>query len=47
MFLIEFTSIGLYSGEETDSAAITDKQAKINYLEKIFTLVGICKVITQ
>jgi TRAF3-interacting protein 1 len=33
---------GLYSGDELDSAAITDKQAKIAYLEKIFNLVGIC-----
>ena len=32
---------GLYSGEELDSAAITEKQAKINYLEKIFATVGI------
>lgn len=35
---------GLYSGEELDSAAITDKQAKLNYLDKIFRLVGICQV---
>lgn len=35
---------GLYSGEELDSASITDKNAKIVYLEKIFTLVGICMV---
>eukprot|EP01039_Chlorochromonas_danica_P014220 gene14220-16572_t len=34
---------GLYSSEELDSAAITDKDAKIAYLEKIFLLVGICK----
>lgn len=33
---------GLYEGAELDSAGITDKQAKINYLEKMFTLVGIC-----
>jgi hypothetical protein len=32
-------------GEERDSAAITDRQAKVNYLEKIFNLVGICQVI--
>jgi TRAF3-interacting protein 1 len=36
--------IGLYSGDELNSAAITEKQAKIDYLEKIFNLVGICKV---
>lgn len=35
---------GLYAGEELDSAAITDRQAKVNYLEKIFNLVGICQV---
>ncbi len=35
---------GLYSGAELDSAAITDKEAKVAYLTKIFTLVGICKV---
>lgn len=35
---------GLFSEGELDSNAITDKQAKINYLEKIFNLVGICKV---
>lgn len=33
---------GLYSAEELDSAAITDRAAKMNYLDKIFTLVGIC-----
>jgi hypothetical protein len=35
---------GLYSGVELDSAAITEKQAKLDYLNKIFSLVGICKV---
>ena len=35
---------GLYSDGELDSAAITDKNAKVAYLEKIFNLVGICKV---
>ena len=35
---------GLYDESELDSAAITERQAKINYLEKIFNLVGICKV---
>lgn len=34
---------GLYSGAELDSAGITDKQAKIDYLDKIFTFIGICK----
>ncbi len=34
---------GLYSGPELDSAGIQDKQAKLDYLEKIFKLVGICK----
>eukprot|EP01035_Chromulina_nebulosa_P010088 gene10088-13585_t len=34
---------GLYSDSELDSAAITEKQAKLNYLDKIFRLVGICK----
>lgn len=34
---------GLYSGPELDSAGITDKNAKIDYLEKIFNFVGICK----
>lgn len=36
---------GLYSGEELDTAALTEKHSKLAYLEKIFTLVGICKVI--
>jgi TRAF3-interacting protein 1 len=35
---------GLYSPEELDSAGITDKNAKTAYLDKIFALVGICKV---
>lgn len=35
---------GLYSGPELDSAAITEKQAKLDYLDKIFAFVGICKV---
>jgi TRAF3-interacting protein 1 len=35
---------GLYSGSELDSASIADKGAKIAYLEKIFNLVGICRV---
>jgi TRAF3-interacting protein 1 len=35
---------GLYTEVELDSAAMTDKLAKISYLDKIFCLVGICKV---
>ena len=35
---------GLYSGDELDSASISDRQAKVTYLEKIFNLVGICQV---
>jgi TRAF3-interacting protein 1 len=34
---------GLYSAEEMDSSTITEKTMKIAYLEKIFTLVGICQ----
>ncbi len=36
---------GLYEGAELDSAGITERQAKMDYLDKIFKLVGICKVI--
>ena len=35
---------GLFQGDELNSAAITDKQSKIAYLEKIFNFVGVCKV---
>ncbi len=35
---------GLFNEQELDSAAITDKNAKMAYLDKIFNLVGICKV---
>ena len=35
---------GLMSGDELDSASITDKNAKIAYLDKIFNFVGVCKV---
>ena len=44
--VIETTGFGqgLYSGDELNSATMTEKQAKTNYLEKIFNLVGICKV---
>lgn len=38
---------GLYSPDELDSTseAMKEKNSKIAYLEKIFNLVGICKVI--
>lgn len=36
---------GLYSSEEQDSSNITDKNAKIDYLNKIFTCVGLCQVV--
>jgi TRAF3-interacting protein 1 len=35
---------GLMQGDELDSGAISDKAAKIAYLEKAFNFVGICKV---
>lgn len=35
---------GLYSAEELDSGTLTDKQQKLDYLDKIFNMVGICKV---
>jgi len=35
---------GLMSGDELESASISDKGAKIAYLDKWFTFVGICKV---
>lgn len=35
---------GLYADAELDAAAMTDKNAKTAYLDKIFLLVGICKV---
>ena len=34
---------GLYTDEEMDSSTFTEKGLKIEYLEKIFTLVGICQ----
>lgn len=36
---------GLYGEAELDSAAIVDKHAKMAYLDKIFLLVSICKVV--
>jgi len=35
-------SIAPSSGEELDSGAIKDKASKINYLDKLVALVGIC-----
>jgi len=35
---------GLMSGEELDSGSITDKAAKIAYLEKVVNFVGVCSV---
>lgn len=35
---------GLYNEAELDSAKITDKDSKVAYLQKIFNLVGICRV---
>lgn len=35
---------GLYSKNESDSSMVTEKQSKIDYLDKIISLVGICKV---
>lgn len=35
---------GLYTIKESDSTNVTEKQAKIDYLDKIINLVGICKV---
>lgn len=34
--------VRLKSGEELDSGAIKDKASKINYLDKIVALVGLC-----
>ena len=38
---------GLYNDAEKDSATITEKQQKLDYLDKIFRLVGICQVINK
>ena len=35
---------GLMQGDELNSGAITDKAAKMAYLDKIFNFVGLCKV---
>ena len=34
--------INICSGDELNSQAIADRAAKIDYLEKIFNLVGVC-----
>ena len=36
---------GLYSGDELDSGSISDKHAKIDYLSKMATMLGICEVL--
>jgi TRAF3-interacting protein 1 len=33
---------GLYNDSELDAAAITERQAKVDYLNKIINLVGLC-----
>lgn len=35
---------GLYSETEMDSAQVSERQAKLDYLNKIINLVGICQV---
>ena len=35
---------GLYTPEEQDSSTYNEKDAKVNYLQKIFNCVGICMV---
>ena len=35
---------GLFNEQELDFATLTEKKQKIDYLDKIFKLVGICKV---
>ena len=37
---------GLYTPPELDSTSITDRQGKTDYLDKIITMVGICKVLS-
>lgn len=39
---LSFFSTAVRSGEELDSGAIKDKASKINYLDKLVALVGIC-----
>ena len=34
---------GLYNDQEKDCATITEKQQKLDYLDKIFRFVGICQ----
>jgi TRAF3-interacting protein 1 len=36
---------GLFGPEELDSALLTEKQQKLNYLDKICNFVGICSVV--
>lgn len=38
---------GLMQGDELNSGAITDKAAKMAYLDKIFNFVGVCQVSTN
>ena len=35
---------GLFQGQELDSGALTEKESKIAYLEKIINFVGVCRV---
>jgi TRAF3-interacting protein 1 len=35
---------GLFDDKEKDSSNVTEKQSKIDYLDKIFNFVGICQV---
>jgi hypothetical protein len=35
---------GLFQGQELDSGTLTEKEAKIAYLEKIINFVGVCRV---
>ncbi len=35
---------GLFQGQELDSGALTEKETKTAYLEKIINFVGVCRV---